>query len=107
MNIRNTKRQMSGTNTYKEHLLYNEKKRNVKNIDIVFDPRQFFDTYKNFMDPCQPRHQRQILDPRHFLDQRQKFMSPRLPRKNLTNATNEPTHPRHQRTHASRATHAI
>ena len=34
---------MSGTNTYKEHLLYNEEKQNVKNNDIVFDPRQLFD----------------------------------------------------------------
>ena len=93
MKIRNTKRQMSGMNTYKEHLLYNEKKRNVKNIDIIFDPRQFFDTCKNFMDPCQPRHPSQIMDPRHFFDSRQKFMSPRLPRKNLTNANYEPTHP--------------
>ena len=32
---------MSGANTYKEHLLYDEKKQNVKYIDIVdivFDP---------------------------------------------------------------------
>ena len=32
INIRNTKRQMSGTNTY------SEKKQNIKNIDTVFDP---------------------------------------------------------------------
>ena len=32
---RNTKGRMSETNTYKEHLLYNENERNAKNIDIV------------------------------------------------------------------------
>ena len=29
---------MSGTNTCKEHLLQNEKKQNIKNIDTVFNP---------------------------------------------------------------------
>ena len=32
---------MSRKNTYKEHLLYNEKERNVKNTNIVFDPYCF------------------------------------------------------------------
>ena len=38
----------SGKNTY------NEKKWNVKKIDIVFDSHQFFDPCKTFMDPCYP-----------------------------------------------------
>ena len=32
INIRNIKRRMSRTNTYKEHLQYDEKERKVKNI---------------------------------------------------------------------------
>ena len=79
---------MSGTNTYKEHLLYNEKKRNVKNIDIAFDTRQLCNTCKNFQ-----RHPRQNFDPRH----------PRYPRHNFMN----PRHPRYPRTHATHATYAI
>ena len=34
----------------KEHLLYNEKKQSIKDIVIVFDPRQLFDLSNNFMD---------------------------------------------------------
>ena len=56
---------MSGPNAYKEHLLYNEKKRNVKNIDFAFNPRQLFDPYKDFVDPYHPRKPRQNFDPRH------------------------------------------
>ena len=72
MNIRNTKSRTSGTNTYKEHLLYNEKKWNVKKIDIVFDPRQLFDPCKDFMNSPHPR---------------QNFVNPRHPRQNLTHTT--------------------
>ena len=55
---------MSGTNKYKEHLLYNENERNVKNIDIAFDSHQPFHPYKHFMDP---RHLHQtFMDPSHL-----------------------------------------
>ena len=37
---------MSGTNTYEEHLHYNEKGRNKKSI--VFDSRQLVDPCQNF-----------------------------------------------------------
>ena len=63
MNLR-----MSGMNKYKKHLLCNEMERNVKNIDIVFDSRQFFDPCKNFMNPRHPSHPHQNLDPRHPLN---------------------------------------
>ena len=63
MNIRNTKRQISGTNTYKEHSLSNEKERNAKDIDIVFSPRPLFDPYKHFMGQLHP-HQN-FMTPRH------------------------------------------
>ena len=80
MNIRNTKSRTSGTNTYKEHLLYNEKKWNVKKIDIVFDPptfrlmQRFYEltppTPKSYkpspptpkFDPYHPRHPRYLAD---------------------------------------------
>ena len=62
MSIGNTKRRMQGPKTCKEHLLHNEKKRSVKNIAIVFDPRQLFDLSNNFMDP---HHPRQNFDPGH------------------------------------------
>ena len=45
---------MSGPNTHKEHLQYNEKERNVKSI--VFDPCQLFDPYKTFMRPTHTSH---------------------------------------------------
>ena len=54
MNIRNSKRRMSETNTYKEHLQYNETERNVKNI--VFEPGQIFDTCQDFISLHHPRH---------------------------------------------------
>ena len=54
MNIRNTTRRISGRNTFKEHLVYNEKERNVKNINIAFEPHQMFDQCKNFIDPFTP-----------------------------------------------------
>ena len=63
MNLR-----MSGMNKYKKHLLCNEMERNVKNIDTVFDSRQFFDPCKNFMNPRHPSHPHQNLDPRHPLN---------------------------------------
>ena len=55
---------MLSANTYKENLLYNEKKWNIKNINMIFGPRQLFDT--RF-----PRHLRQNLthtnhDPRFY-----------------------------------------
>lgn len=54
---------MSGANTYKDHLQYNKKERNVKNIVFVFDQCQ------NFMDPHLPRHPRRNFDPRqNFID---------------------------------------
>ena len=75
---------MDGKNTYEEHLQNNEKERNAKNI--VFDSRQLFDPYYNFMDPTllrhprqnfidprHPRHPRQNFEPRHFLDSHPKF----------------------------------
>ena len=56
---------MSGTNTYKEYLQHNEKKRNAKNIVLV--PRQIFDPCQNYMDPRHPSHPRQNFNLRHFL----------------------------------------
>ena len=53
-NIRNTKRRMLGTSTYKEYLLYNEKERNLKNIAIVFVRHQLFYPHKNIMNPVHP-----------------------------------------------------
>ena len=78
INIRNTKRQISATNTsynlqYNEKqyntwnaIQYNEKKRNLKNI--VFDLSHIFNSWKNFMDQSHhthsryPRHQRCLAD---------------------------------------------
>ena len=57
MNVRNTKKLISGTNPYKEHLHYNEKEQNIKNI--VFDPRQLFDPCQTFMDSSNPHYLRQ------------------------------------------------
>ena len=68
---------MSGTNTYKEHLLYNENKRNAKNIDIVFDSRQLFDSYKYFTGAHHPREN--FMDPRHFIWPTPKFYEPAPP----------------------------
>ena len=85
MNIRNKKRRMSETNTYKEHLQYNEKELNVKNI--VFDPRQLFETCQNFTVPHYLRQN--FMEPRHPL---QKFKEPCHPRQNLTYATHKSTH---------------
>ena len=48
MNIRNTKRRMSGTNTCKEHLQYNEQERKVKLI-----------TFGQLQNSMNPRHLRQ------------------------------------------------
>ena len=45
---------MPGTNTCKEHLQFNEKERNIKNL--VFDPRQLFKASKKFLDPRHPSH---------------------------------------------------
>ena len=56
MNIRIIKRPMPGTNTLEEHLQYNEKKRNVKNI--VFDTDKLFHPCQDFMDPRHPQHLR-------------------------------------------------
>ena len=53
---------MSGTNTYEEHLHYNEKGRNKKSI--VFDSRQIVEPCQKFLDP---RHSRQNFDLRYFL----------------------------------------
>ena len=41
---------MAEANTYEEHLHYNEKKENIKNI--AFDPRWIFEPFKKFVDPC-------------------------------------------------------
>ena len=56
MNIRNTKRRMSGTNTYKENLLNNKQKQNVNNINIAFEPLETFKPCGTFMDSRHPRH---------------------------------------------------
>ena len=109
MNTRNTKRRMSGMNTYKEHLQYNEKERNVKNV--VFDPRQLFDRCQNFVDsrhPCHPRQnfdgRESFMDPRHPRHPPQNFDPQNLfaPRQNLmkphhTTASTHPCHLRHPR----------
>ena len=52
MNIRNTKRRMSGTNTNKEHLQY--KKRDGSKEDC-FKPMPIFRPMTKFMDPRHPR----------------------------------------------------
>ena len=69
---------MSGTNAYKEHLLYDENERSAKNIDIGSDSCQLFHPYKHFMGP------------RHLFDQSQTFMNLRQPR---THAPMLPTPP--------------
>ena len=85
---------MSGMNTYKEHLLYNEKEQNVKNINTFFEARQLFDPCKNFMglQHPSPLHQHQSFDSRQY------FMNPRhfffYPRQNIMNS-------RHPRSHAA------
>ena len=90
MNIRNTKRSMSGTNTYKEHLQCNEKKWNIKNIDIVFDPRQLFDFFSKFYRPT-PSMPPTLPTPKFF---EPKPLTPKFD-------------PRHPRTHATYVTHSI
>ena len=65
---------MSGTNTYKEHLLYNEQELNYKNINIVFDPRQLFDPSRYFMEFGHPLH------PHYLFYPRQNLMNPHQPR---------------------------
>ena len=92
MNMRNTKRRMSVTNTSKENLQYNEKERDTTNI--VFEPRQLFDPRQNFMDL---RHPRQNLTHAilffFFFDPRRNFINPchsRHPRQNLTDESRDP-----------------
>ena len=80
MNIRNTKRRMLSANTYKENLLYNEKKWNIKNIDMIFGPRQLFDT--RF-----PRHLRQNLTHTNH--------DPRFYTTHSTHASTQQNHPRY------------
>ena len=68
-------------------MLYNEKERNAKNINIAFDSRQLFDSYKRFMDPrhahqnfreqCHPHYPRQNFNPSHFFWLMSKFYEPR------------------------------
>ena len=70
MNIRNKKRRMSGTNTYKENLLHNKQKQNVNNINIAFEPLETFKPRRTFMDSRHPRH--------YFLPM-PKFHEPTLP----------------------------
>ena len=49
LHIRNTNTRISGTKkTYQEHLQYNEKKGNIKNITL--DRRQLFSPCQSFMD---------------------------------------------------------
>ena len=92
---------MSGANTNKEHLQYNEKSRNVKNI--VFDPRQLFDPCKSFMDLRHPRYPRQHFDPN------QNIMDPHTTHAKISTHAilfdsyqnfMDPRHPPHTRTHA-------
>ena len=64
MNLRNTKKRMSGENTSKESLEYNEMEWNVKNFG--FDPSQLFKLCQNFMNPHHPRHSCRNFDPCHF-----------------------------------------
>ena len=45
---------MSRTNTYKDHLQYSEKERNVKNF--VFDTHHYFDLCQSFMDSRNATH---------------------------------------------------
>ena len=52
---------MSGTNTYKKHLQYNEKEGNVKNI--VLDPHKLFCPYHNFIVPHHLLHPLQFYGP--------------------------------------------
>ena len=54
-NIRNTKGRMSGTNIYKEHFSYNQKKQSAKTIGNDFDSRQLFDPCKQLKDQRLPR----------------------------------------------------
>lgn len=64
--------QEAKTNSYKEHLQYNEKELSLKKI--VFEPRQFFDPCQNFMNP---RHQRQNSNTFYFFYPHQSFLDPR------------------------------
>ena len=98
-NIRNTKGRMSGTNIYKEHFSYNQKKQSAKTIDIAFDSRQLFDTCKQFKDQRLSRQSfLELSHPRHL---RQNFLWTYST--HATQATHEPTypwyprHPRHPR----------
>ena len=86
---------MSGI-IYREHLLYYEKKRNVNNNDIVFDPRQIFNPYKNFMDSCHPCHPWQNFDPQNPYHPHQNFINSCYlchQCQNLTYVSHKPTHP--------------
>ena len=57
---------MNEKNTLKEHLQYNEKEKNVKNI--VFYPCQVFNPCQNFVESHHPRNPCQdFMDPRHPL----------------------------------------
>ena len=50
-------------NTYKEHLQYNEKEQNLKNI--AFDLPKFFNPYQNIMGPCYACQPHQNFNPCH------------------------------------------
>ena len=76
LHIRNTNTRISGTKkTYQEHLQYNEKKGNIKNITL--DRRQLFSPCQSFMGQRYPCHSRQNFDPHHFFDSCQNFKDPR------------------------------
>ena len=101
MNRRNTRRRISGTNGYKEHLRFNEKKRNVKNIDLFFLTLANFSTHAKILwtRSTHAIHMK-ILIHAIFFDSRQNFMNSHHPchlRQNLTQDTHEPMHPRYPR----------
>ena len=76
-----------GKNTYKEHLQYNEKEQNVKNI--VFDSAKF-STHANFFGITPPTLLTSYFDP---CDPRQNFIELRYPLQRLNRATYETTIP--------------
>lgn len=70
---------MNETKHIREHLQYNKMGWDIKNI--VFDPRQLFDSCQNFIDPGYPSHSHSLqnFESGHFFDLHQNVMDPLHP----------------------------
>ena len=65
---------MNETKHIREHLQYNKMGWDIKNI--VFDPRQLFDSCQNFIDPGYPSHSHSLqnFESGHFFDLHTKML---------------------------------